>query len=79
MKGKRQDAQRTFPSRARNDGKELKMLGYAAMLLCFGFIAVGLHWTGIATVATQSSWTLLASGMVLLMIHVVAGRTGRVS
>lgn len=54
------------------------MLGYAAMFLCFGLIAGGLHWVGIAMVATQSAWTLLASGMVLLMIHVVAGRTGRV-
>jgi len=79
MKGKRQDAQRTFPPRARNAGKEFKMLGYAAMFLCFGLIAGGLHWAGISTVATQSSWTLLASGMVLLMIHVVTERIGRVS
>ena len=55
------------------------MLGYAAMFLFLGLIAGGLHWAGIATVATQSSWTLLAGGMVLLMIHVVAGRAGRVS
>lgn len=55
------------------------MLGYAAMFLCFGLIAGGLHWAGIATVVTQSSWTLFASGMVLLTIHLVAGRIGRVS
>jgi uncharacterized membrane protein YtjA (UPF0391 family) len=55
------------------------MLGYAAMFLCFGLIAGGLHWAGIATVATQSSWTLFASGMVLLMIYVVTERIGRVS
>lgn len=55
------------------------MVDYAAMFLFFGLIAGGLHWAGIATVATQSSWTLLAGGMVLLMIHVVAGRAGRVS
>lgn len=54
------------------------MVGYAAIFLCLGLIAGGLHWAGIATVATQSSWTLFASGMVLLMIHVVTGRTGRV-
>jgi uncharacterized membrane protein YtjA (UPF0391 family) len=78
MKGRREDVQRTPPP-ARNDGKEFKMLGYAALFLCFGLIAGGLHWAGIATVATQSSWTLLAGGMVLLMIHVVAGRAGRVS
>ncbi len=55
------------------------MVYYAAMFLFFGLIAGGLHWAGIATVATQSSWTLLAGGMVLLMIHVAAGRIGRVS
>lgn len=55
------------------------MVDYAAMFLFFGLIAGGLQWAGIATVATQSSWTLLAGGMVLLMIHVVAGRAGRVS
>jgi len=55
------------------------MVDYAAMFLFFGLIAGVLHWAGIATVATQSSWTLLAGGMVLLMIHVAAGRIGRVS
>jgi uncharacterized membrane protein YtjA (UPF0391 family) len=55
------------------------MVGYAAIFLCLGLIAGGLHWAGIATVVTRSSWTLLAGGMVLLMIHVVAGRAGRVS
>jgi uncharacterized membrane protein YtjA (UPF0391 family) len=55
------------------------MLGYAAMFLCFGVIAGGLQWAGIAPVATQSSWTLFASGMVLLTIHLVAGRSGWVS
>jgi uncharacterized membrane protein YtjA (UPF0391 family) len=55
------------------------MLYYAAMFLFFGLIAGGLHWAGIATVATQDSWTLLASGIVLLMIHLVAERSDRVS
>ena len=55
------------------------MLYYAAMFLFFGLIAGGLHWAGIATVATQSSWTLLMSGIVLLMIHLLVGRTDRVS
>lgn len=54
------------------------MVGHAAIFLCLGLIAGGLHWAGIATVATQSSWTLLAGGMVLLMIHMAAGRIGRV-
>ena len=55
------------------------MLYYAAMFLFFGLIAGALHWAGIAMVATQSSWTLLLSGIVLLMIHVVARRTERMS
>ena len=55
------------------------MLYYAAMFLFVGLIAGGLNWAGIATVATQSSWTLLLSGIVLLMIHWVVGRTDRVS
>ena len=54
------------------------MVGYAAIFVCLGLIAGGLHWAGIATVATQSFWTLLAGGMVLLMIHVAASRTIRV-
>lgn len=55
------------------------MLYYAAMFLFFGLIAWGLNGAGVAEVATQSSWTLLVSGIVLLMIHLVARRTGRVS
>ncbi len=55
------------------------MLYYATMFLFFGLVAGGLNWSGIATVATQGSWTLLLSGIVLLMVHWVAGRTDRVS
>ncbi len=55
------------------------MMYYAGMFLFFGLIAAGLNAAGIATVATQSSWTLLASGIVLLLIHLAAGRTVRVS
>lgn len=54
------------------------MLYYAAMFLFFGLVAWGLNWAGIATVATQASWTLLVSGIVLLTIHWVTGRTDRV-
>lgn len=55
------------------------MVDYAAIFLCFGVIAGGLQWAGIATVATQGSWVLLLSGIVLLMIHMVARRSGWVS
>ena len=53
------------------------MLHYAAMFLVVGLIAASLNWAGIATVATQSSWTLVVSGMVLLAIHLVTARTSR--
>ena len=55
------------------------MLYYAAMFLFVGFIAGALYIAGVETVATQSSWTLLLSGIVLLMIHLFMGRTGQVS
>lgn len=35
-------------------------------------------YSSVATLATQSSWLLLLSGIVLLMVHLVAGRIGRV-
>ena len=44
------------------------MLYYAAMFLFVGLIAGALNWAGVAAVATQSSWTLLLSGIVLLVI-----------
>jgi uncharacterized membrane protein YtjA (UPF0391 family) len=53
------------------------MLCYAAMFLFFGLIAESLNWAGIATVATQSSWTLLLSGVVLLVIYLVTTPTRR--
>jgi uncharacterized membrane protein YtjA (UPF0391 family) len=67
-----------FPKHC-NSRKEFDMLYYAAMFILFGLIAWVLNLTGVATVATQSSWTLLASGIVLLMIHLAVGRTVRVS
>lgn len=55
------------------------MLCYGAMFLFLGLMAGALNLAGIATVATQSSWTLLLSGIVLLMIHLMARRTVRLS
>lgn len=55
------------------------MLYYAVMFLFVGLIAGALNVAGVAAVATQSSWILLLSGIVLLIIHLVARRTGRVS
>jgi len=62
-------------SNDRNSGEEFTMMDYAAMFLFFGVVAGGLHWAGVATVATQSSWVLLVSGIVLLVIH---GMTRRI-
>ncbi|MBH0203782.1 MAG: hypothetical protein HP496_16135 [Nitrospira sp.] len=79
MKDRGWDVPRIFPPPSTCDpGKESKLLDYASIFLCFGLIAGGLHWAGVAVVATQGSWTLLASGIVLLMIHMIAGRTVRV-
>ena len=55
------------------------MLYYATMFLFVGFIAGALNMAGVATVATQTSWILLLSGIVMLMIHLLMGRTGQVS
>jgi len=55
------------------------MLYYAAVFLFVGLIAGGLNLAGVAAVATQSSWTLLLSGIVLLVIHLVTRGTVRMS
>ena len=47
------------------------MLYYGMMFLFFGFVACALNVAGIATVATQSAWTLLVSGIILLLIHLM--------
>ena len=67
------------PQHVGNSGKEFIMLYYATMFLFVGFIAGALNMAGVATVATQTSWTLLLSGIVMLMIHLLMGRTGQVS
>lgn len=55
------------------------MLYYATMFLFVGFVACALNVAGIATVATQSAWTLFVSGIVLLLIHLVTKHTIRAS
>jgi uncharacterized membrane protein YtjA (UPF0391 family) len=54
------------------------MLYYAGMFLFVGLIAGALNWAGVAAVATQSSWTLVLSGVVFLVIHLMVRRTVRV-
>ncbi len=55
------------------------MVHYAAIFLSVGLIAGGLNVLGLATLVTQGAWTLLLSGVVLVIIHRVAERTDRVS
>ena len=51
------------------------MLYYALMFLIVGLIAGALNLAGVAAVATQISWILFLIGVVLLVMHVVTGRT----
>ena len=66
-----------FAASVRNSGKEFNMLYYALMFLVVGLIAGALNLAGVAAVATQISWILFLIGIVLLVIHLVTGRTVR--
>ena len=70
---------RECSSQGRAGWKDLEMLYYAAVFLLVGLIAGGLNAAGIATLVSQGAWTLLLSGVALLMIHRVAERTNPVS
>jgi uncharacterized membrane protein YtjA (UPF0391 family) len=50
------------------------MLYYALMFLVVGLIAGALGLFGVAGVATQIAWILFLIGIVLLLVHLVAGR-----
>jgi uncharacterized membrane protein YtjA (UPF0391 family) len=53
------------------------MLSYALMFLVVGLIAGALNLAGVSTVAVQISWKLFVVGIVLLVIHLISGRTTR--
>jgi uncharacterized membrane protein YtjA (UPF0391 family) len=53
------------------------MLSYALMFLVVGLIAGALNLAGVSTVAVQISWMLFVVGIVLLVIHLISGRTTR--
>jgi uncharacterized membrane protein YtjA (UPF0391 family) len=74
----REDAE-DVSTRILNSGKEFTMLYYALMFLVVGLIAGALNLAGVAAIATQISWVLFLIGIVLLVIHLVTGRTVRVS
>ena len=53
------------------------MLYYALMFLVVGLIANALNLLGVPAVAVQMSWILFLIGVVLLVVHLVSGRTPR--
>jgi len=55
------------------------MLYYALVFLVVGLIAGALNLAGVSAVAVQISWVLFLIGIVMVAIHLVTGRTARVS
>ncbi len=53
------------------------MLYYALMFLVVGLIAGALNVMGVSAVAVQISWILFLIGIVLVVVHLVSGRTPR--
>jgi uncharacterized membrane protein YtjA (UPF0391 family) len=62
----------------RSGRKESHMLYYALMFLVVGLLAGALGAFGVAAMATQIAWILFVIGVVLIVIHLVAGRGDRV-
>jgi uncharacterized membrane protein YtjA (UPF0391 family) len=54
------------------------MLYFALMFLVVGLIAGALNLAGVSAVAVQISWILFVIGVVLVVIHVITGRSTRV-
>ena len=59
----------------RGQGREWSMLYYALLFLIVGIVAAVLGASGVAAVATQISWVLFVVGMLLLLVHLLRGRT----
>lgn len=55
------------------------MFYYALVFLVVGLIAGVLNLVGVSTVAVQISWILFVIGIVLLVVHLITGRTARVT
>ncbi|MBK9996083.1 MAG: DUF1328 domain-containing protein [Nitrospira sp.] len=53
------------------------MLYYALMFLVVGLISNAPNLLGVSAVAVQMSWILFLIGVVLLVVHLVSGRTPR--
>jgi uncharacterized membrane protein YtjA (UPF0391 family) len=54
------------------------MLYFALMFLVVGLIAGALNLAGVAAIAVQISWILFVIGVVLVVIHLLTGRSTRV-
>ena len=54
------------------------MLYYALVFLVVGLIAGALGLFGVAAMATHIAWVLFLIGIVLIVVHLVAGRGDRV-
>jgi uncharacterized membrane protein YtjA (UPF0391 family) len=54
------------------------MLYFALLFLIVGLIAGALNIAGVAAIAVQISWILFVIGIVLVVIHLVTGRSTRV-
>ena len=53
------------------------MLYYALMFLIVGLVAGALGLFGVAAVASQIAWILFLVGVILIVVHMVTGRTPR--
>jgi uncharacterized membrane protein YtjA (UPF0391 family) len=53
--------------------KEQTMLYYALVFLIVGLVAGALGIYGVAAIASQIAWVLFLIGIVLLVVHLVAG------
>jgi uncharacterized membrane protein YtjA (UPF0391 family) len=54
------------------------MLYYALAFLVVGLIAGALNLFGVSAIAMQISWILFVIGIVLVVIHLVTGRSTRI-
>jgi len=54
------------------------MLYYALAFLVVGLIAGALNLVGVSAIAMQISWILFVIGVVLVVIHLVTGRSTQV-
>jgi len=50
------------------------MLYYALVFLLVGLVAGALGLFGVAAIASQIAWVLFLVGIVILIVHLVAGR-----